>query len=404
MLQHLIEEWLARLNHGYALDPARLGAAAGRLGIPGEQLPAAVAYAEDRYRFGRVVSRVGLGLSLGFIVIGGLGWAERLAQSLAGRAGTIAVGLVFFAALGLLGTLADLPFEAWQTFIIEQRHGFNRQTPRGFVLDRLKGTALGVALGAPLLAALFWSIEATGRWWWVVAWALLSGFSLLTAWLYPTLLAPLFNRFTPLPAGELGDAIARLAERVGFKSRGVAVMDASRRSTHGNAYFTGVFGARRIVLFDTLLEGLTVPEIVAVLAHELGHLKLRHVAWALARSLLTSGALFFLASLLLPVAAFYRAFALSGPSAYAALVVFGLWFGLIGFLLQPLGNSLSRRNERAADAFAAEQCGGGSDLVRALLKLRERSRGLPLSHPLYSLVYHSHPPLLERLEALGAAS
>ena len=399
MLQHLIEEWLARLNHGYALEPGRLGAAAGRLGIPGKQLPAAVAYSEDRYRFGRVVSRVGLGLSLGFIVIGGLGWAERLAQSVAGRAGTIAVGLVFFAVLGLLGTLADLPFEAWQTFVIEQRHGFNRQSPRGFVHDRLKGMALGIALGAPLLAALIWTIEATGRWWWLVAWALVSGFSLLTAWLYPTLLAPLFNRFTPLPAGELGDAIARLAERVGFKSRGVAVMDASRRSTHGNAYFTGVFGARRIVLFDTLLEGLTVPEIVAVLAHELGHFKLHHVRWAVVRSVLHTGLLFWLMSVALPWSPVYRAFHLA-HSPHAALVAFGLWLGLLEFLLLPLQSALSRRHEFAADAFALAAGARADDLSQALLKLREKSRLLPFSHPLYSRVYHSHPPLVERLAAL----
>jgi STE24 endopeptidase len=178
-------------------------------------------------------------------------------------------------------------------------------------------------------------------------------------------------------------------------------MDASRRTAHGNAYFTGLFGQKRIVLFDTLVEALGVREVIAVLAHELGHFELHHVRWAVARSVAAGGALFFLLGLALPVTAFYEAFALQ-QTAYGALVVFGLWFSFAGFLLQPLENALSRRHEFAADAFAVAHGATPAELGGALRRLRERSRLLPVVHPLYSRIYHSHPPLLERLRALGA--
>jgi STE24 endopeptidase len=243
-------------------------------------------------------------------------------------------------------------------------------------------------------------MEKAGPAWWLYGWLAVSGFSVLTAWIYPTLLAPLFNRFSPLPEGELKDAIRALAERTGFRASGLFVMDASRRTTHGNAYFTGLFRDKRIVLFDTLLEALGTREIVAVLAHELGHFKLHHVRTRLLLGVLSTGILFYALGLCLPLTAFYTAFSLQ-PSSYGALVVFGLWFGPLEFLLQPLENAISRRHEFAADAFAVARGVAASDLGEALLKLREKSRLLPLSHPLFSRVYHSHPPLLERLEALG---
>ncbi|HXY40629.1 MAG TPA: M48 family metallopeptidase [Vicinamibacteria bacterium] len=409
LAQQLAETTLARVNRRYATTPARLEEAARGLEIPEEEMRKAVAYSSDRHRFSLLSGWVEVVVVLTFLVAGGLGAADQLARRVAaqtgwtaaGLAAAIATGLVFFAVLGLLSGVLALPFDLYSTFRIEQRHGFNRQTLRGFVLDRLKGLLLGIVLGAPFLAGILSAMERLGPWWWVWAWALVVGFNLLAVWIYPTVLAPLFNRFTPLPAGELREGILALAERTGFRPGGIFVMDASRRTAHGNAYFTGLFGQKRIVLFDTLLEAMGVRETVAVLAHELGHFKLHHVRWAILRSVAASGVLFFLLSRVLPVAVFYQAFSVE-RSSHAALVVFGLWFGLVGFLLQPLENAISRRQEFAADAFALRSGASGGELGSALRRLRERSKLLPLSHPLYSRVYHSHPPLLERLRAMGA--
>jgi STE24 endopeptidase len=403
LLQQLAEATLAATNRRYAIDPARLAEAGRALAIDDEDLAKAVAYSGDRYRFGRLYGWIEVAVGLAFIALGGLGLIEEAALAVAAGLGfgTIVAGLAFFGIASALSGLFELPFDVYQTFVIEERHGFNRQTPRGFVLDRVKGLALGVALGAPVLTAILWIMERMGSTWWVWAWAVTTGFSLFAAWIYPSLLAPLFNKFTPLPDGELHNAILDLARRIGFRAGGVFVMDASRRTAHGNAYFTGVFGQKRIVLFDTLLEVMGTRQVIAVLAHELGHFKLHHVRWAIVRSVATSGLLFYGLSLCLPLTPFYSAFFL-GRTSYAALVVFSLWFGLVSFLLQPLSNALSRRHEFAADAFALRSGASAVELGEALKKLREKSRMLPTSHPLYSRVYHSHPPLLERLRVMGA--
>jgi STE24 endopeptidase len=363
----------------------------------------AVSYSADRHRFWLWTGWIELFALLLFLGAGGLALFGRLARDAAGVAGqgSIAEGLAFFALLSLSGALLSLPFALYATFVIEQKHGFNRQTLRGFLLDRLKGLALAAALGAPLLAALLWVMERMGPRWWLWAWGLLVAFNLIVAWIYPTLLAPLFNRFTSLPEGELRERILELARRTGFRAGGVFVMDASRRTAHGNAYFTGVFGQKRIVLFDTLVEALAPREVVAVLAHELGHFKLHHVRFAILRSVAWSGVVFFVLSRVLPLAAFYDAFSVE-RTAYGALVVFGLWFSPVSFLLQPLSSALSRRHEFAADRFALRSGAAAADLGSALRRLREKSRQLPLAHPLYSAVYYSHPPLVERLRAMGA--
>ena len=402
LAQQVVETALSRLNRRHALEPARLAEAGRALGIANEEMAKAIAYSGDRHRFGLVYGWVEVTVGLVFLAAGGLGWVEVGASRVAGALGSgpIVAGLCFFGILGTLGALLELPFDLYATFRIEEKHGFNRQTLRGFFLDRAKGTAIAVVLGGPVLAAVLWLIERMGPTWWLWAWGVTTAFSLFAAWIYPTVLAPLFNKFTPLPEGELKDAILDLARRTGFKAGGISVMDASRRTAHGNAYFTGVFGHKRIVLFDTLLEAMGPREVVAVLAHELGHFKLRHVRWGLLRGVATSGLVFYLLSLCLPLDAFYAAFAVERTS-YAALAVFGLWFGLVGFLLQPLENALSRRHEFAADAFALRSGVAAAELGAALRKLSEKSRHLPVTHPLYSRVYHSHPPLLERLRAMG---
>jgi STE24 endopeptidase len=403
VLQLLVEHALAVLNRRYTLDPARQAEAARALRIPDEDMGRALAYARDRYRLGRVASFSEVIVGLVFLALGGLRVVDDAARAIAESLGlgTIATGLAFFAILGLLAVAFDLPFSIYSTFRVEARHGFNRQTPRGFVLDVVRGLLLAAVLGGALLAAVLWIMETAGPRWWVWAWAAVSTMSLFTAWIYPTLLAPIFNRFTPLPPGELRDGIEALASRLGFRTGGIFVMDASRRTAHGNAYFTGLFRQKRIVLFDTLLDAMGAREVLAVLAHELGHFKLHHVRWTLVRGVVVTGITFWLLSRAMSLTAFYEAFALS-PTPYAALLVFALWFSLLEFLLQPLANAMSRRHEFAADSFAIRTGAAATDLREALLKLREKSRLLPLSHPLYSRVYHSHPPLLERLQALGS--
>ena len=403
VLQHLFEHYLSRLNRAYYLNDERRRVAADTLGIDSQQMASTLNYTEDKYRFGIISGWVSLLATLVFIGFGGLGWVESLAghMAIALDGGDIVHGLLFFAVLGLASTILSLPFSYYKTFHLEERHGYNRQTLKGFAFDLLKGLLLAVILGGLLVSAILWIMSAAGSLWWLWAWVAMTGFSLLSAWLYPTYLAPLFNKFTALTDGDLKQGIDRLAERIGFRADGVFLMDASTRSSHGNAYFTGVGAKKRIVLFDTLVEAMSVKEVIAVLAHELGHFKLKHVRWALIRGTLMTGLTFFLLSRVLPLELFYEAFGLAGISSYGALVVFGLWFGLLDFVLQPLMNELSRRNEFSADAFATANLDGDTSLLAsALLKLREKSNAMPLAHPWYSKFYHSHPPLMERLAAM----
>ena len=405
LAQQAAESLLAAVNRRYATGPVRLAEAGRALRVSPEDLARAVAYSGDRYRFAQLYGWIEVAVGLAFVALGGLGAVERAARSAAQPlgGGEVVAGLAFFAVLALLSALFELPFDLYETFRIEERHGFNRQTVRGFFVDRGRGLAVAVALGGPVLAAILWIMGRMGPAWWLWAWAVTTAFSVFTAWIYPTVLAPLFNRFTPLPPGELREAILDLVRRIGFRAGGIFVMDASRRTAHGNAYFTGLFGQKRIVLFDTLLQAMGTREVVAVLAHELGHFKLHHVRWSLARSVAITGLVFFGLSLALPYDALYSAFSVD-RTAYGALTVFGLWFSLVSFLLQPLANALSRRHEFAADAFALRSGASAGELGEALLRLREQSRLLPVSHPLYSRVYHSHPPLLERLRAMGAVT
>jgi STE24 endopeptidase len=403
--QQLIETLLARANQRYSADPDRLAAVGRILGISDAEMAKASAYSRDYYFFNLIDDWLSVGAMLVFIVFGGLGffeaWARDISRAFGLGTAAIPVGIAFFALLGLANEAISLPFDLYATFHIEEKHGFNRQTLRCFFTDRLKALAIAVALGVPILAAILWVMERMGPAWWLWAWAITVGFSLFTAFIYPTAIAPLFNRFTPFPDGELRDGIVSLVERIGFRVSGVFMMDASRRTVHGNAYFTGLFGHKRIVLFDTLVSALDARQAIAVLAHELGHFKLHHVRWTVLRGAVLNGLLFFSLSRLLHLAPFYSAFDLCLTS-YGALVVFGLWFSLATFLLRPILNALSRRHEFAADAFALANGARSEELGTALKKLRGHSRQLPLSHPLYSRVYHSHPPLLERLRAMGA--
>lgn len=402
LLQFFGERWLDYANRTYYNDPARQKHAQEALEISATDMQKSVAYASDKSRFGTWSSWFGQIVGIAFLCLGGLpivlGWAQSLSSSVGG--GAIVDGLFFLGILGLLSSIVGMPWEYYNTFVIEEKHGFNKQTPKGFFIDRIKGFSIGIVLGGGLLSVLLYVMESVNNWW-IWAWLLFFGFNLVIAWLYPTVLAPIFNKFSPLEAGELKDSLFALAKKVKFNADSISVMNASIRSSHGNAYFSGMFGKKKIVLFDTLIEAMSPKEIVAVLAHELGHFKLHHIRWSLIRSFFITGLMFYVLSLCLPQKAFYEAFFLEEVSSYGALVVFSLWFGPIGFLFQPIGTYLSRRNEFAADAFALENIEDRRTLGDALLKLRRKSHGMPLTHPKYSMVYHSHPPMLERLKAMN---
>lgn len=400
-LQHLAERFLSSLNRQYYSDQSRQAEAQRILGIVPEDMTKTLAYTGDKFTFGRLESWISILVTLVFIGAGGLGWLEQWAIQQSGSVDSITTGLLFFSALIVLSSLFQLPFDWYRTFSLEEKHGFNRQTKKIFIIDRLKGLLIFAILALPLLGLLLQIMTVSGSAWWIYAWFVMSGFSILTAWLYPTFLAPLFNKFSPLEEGELKESILKLAAKVNFNAAGLSVMDASRRSSHGNAYFTGVFGKKKIVLFDTLVESLSHRQIVAVLAHELGHFKLNHVRWGILRSLAMTGLTFYLLGLCLPLEDFYLAFGLSGITNHGALLVFSIWFGLIGFFINPLESYLSRRNEFAADRFAVENVGGAEDLGQALLKLREKSHAMPITHPWFSMFYYSHPPMIERLSAMG---
>jgi STE24 endopeptidase len=403
-VQHLVERGLASLNRRHYLDPNNQKEAKRILNIDDTSMAKTLAYSQDKYRFGLISSWADIAVLTLFLLWGGLGHFEEWAQDLAKltNGGDIVTGLWFFAILGLGSMLVSIPFELYHTFVLEEKHGFNKQTLKGYVSDKLKGILIGIILGAPVISAVLAIMSNTGQYWWALAWITLFVFSLLTVWLYPVLLAPLFNKFTPVTEGELRDKIYALAERINFRADGISIMDASKRSSHGNAYFTGVFGKKRIVLFDTLVKSMSTNEVVAVLAHELGHFKLHHVRWSLIRSFFVTGLTFYLLSLFLPIEDFYHAFAMDGISNYGALIVFSLWFAPVSFLMQPLNNFFSQRNEFSADAFAVKNVGNAKELYDALLKLRETSHVMPISHPMFAKVYLSHPPLLERLKVLGS--
>ena len=315
--------------------------------------------------------------------------------------GTLWSGTGFVLSAFLLLGLLELPFELWRTFGIEARFGFNRTTAGRFVTDRLLGVALGLLLGTLLTLAILWLMTESSGLWWLYAWAVWMSFALGMSWAYPRIVAPLFNRFTPLEPGALRSRLEQLLTRCGFRSDGMFVMDGSRRSSHGNAYFTGLGRTKRIVFFDTLLEALEPEELEAVLAHELGHFRLRHVAKRLAVVAMTTLAGFALLGWLAGQQWFYAGLGSSAATAPMALVLFLVAAPVCTQFLRPLSSWLSRRQEFEADAFAADQADGAA-LVRALVKLYRDNASTLTPDPLYSAYHHSHPPAPVRIARLEA--
>jgi len=311
-------------------------------------------------------------------------------------------GLALFASLALISFVVDLPFVLYRTFILEVRFGFNKMTPRLFLADLAKQVLLGIVIGAPILLAVLWLMEAMGRYWWFYVWLFWLSFNLLALLIYPTLIAPLFNKFSPLQDAELRSRIEALLARSGFRTKGILVMDGSKRSAHGNAYFTGFGAAKRIVFFDTLLARLDGAEIEAVLAHELGHYRRHHIWQRIGLLSAFSLAALYLLGLLIEQPWFYAGLGVSARGTAVALILFSLTLPVFTFLVSPLLSHISRLHEYQADAYAAHQA-SASDLISALVKLYRDNAATLTPDPLHSLFYDSHPPAALRIAQLQRA-
>jgi len=365
-------------------------------------------YTLAKGRFGLLATAFGSLVLLGWTLLGGLdALNQALLSTVQPRVGNMAYQLSLLAAFALIGSVLDLPFELYSTFRIEQRFGFNRMTPRLFVTDLLKNTAVGALIGLPLAALILWLMGAAGGLWWLWAWGAWMAFNLVLLVLYPTVIAPLFNKFEPLADVALKERVQTLMQRCGFAAKGLFVMDGSRRSAHANAYFTGLGASKRVVFFDTLLQRLSPGEVEAVLAHELGHFSHRHVQKRMAGifgfSLLGLGLLGWLSTQV----PFYEGLGISpnmnAPNDALALLLFMLALPPFAFFVSPLMAHFSRRHEFEADAYACAQA-SGQDLANALLKLHEDNAATLTPDPVYVRFYYSHPPASERLAALALAT
>jgi len=362
----------------------------------------AAAYTVERTRLGLFETAAGAVVLVAATLLGGLDWiVARLAEL---GVGDFVLQMLVVTVVLLAVSVLDLPFSWYRQFHIEQKFGFNRMTLKLWIADLAKSLVLTALLGLPLLAAVLWLMRSAGDLWWLYAWLLWVAFNALVLVLYPTLIAPLFNKFEPLKDGRLAERITALLARTGFSSKGVFVMDGSRRSAHGNAYFTGLGRAKRIVFFDTLVERLQPSEIEAVLAHELGHFKLKHISKRLAFSFVASLAFLALLGWLVTQTWFYIGLgvtpSLTGSNHGVALVLFALVLPVFTFVFAPVASLLSRKHEFEADAFAARHASAG-DLVNALVKLYQDNASTLTPDPLHSAFYDSHPPASIRIQRLA---
>ncbi|RUA07094.1 MAG: M48 family peptidase [Gammaproteobacteria bacterium] len=334
---------------------------------------------------------------LGWTLGGGLEWLDEFWRSV--TADTLYTGVGFIISLMLIGTVIDLPFSLYRTFVLEEKFGFNKTTLSTLISDMAKGFMLMMAIGLPLLYVILYLMDEMGKHWWLYVWLVLTGFSLLMLWLYPAFIAPIFNKFKPLDNPVLKAKIDHLLKRTGFKSDGVFVMDGSKRSSHGNAYFTGIGKNKRIVFFDTLLKGMEEQEVEAILAHELGHFHHKHVRKQMIISFLTTLLGLALLGYLITQPWFFHGLGISEMSNYSALVLFSLSVPLFSFFITPITSAFSRKYEFEADAFAAKHT-NADDLISSLVKLYRDNASTLTPDRLYSAFHDSHPSASIRINHL----
>jgi STE24 endopeptidase len=415
LLGLLTKFWLAsrQVRHVARHRASVPGAFADTISLAAHQK--AADYTVAKVRFGLLETAVGAAVLLGWTLLGGL---DALNQALLGwLGGGMMQQLALIAGFVLIGGLIELPLSLYQTFVIEQRFGFNKMTWKLWLIDLLKSTLLGAAIGLPIAALILWLMGAAGGLWWLWAWGVWMGFNLLLLLIYPTFIAPLFNKFQPLEDEGLKARVTALMQRCGFSAKGLYVMDGSRRSAHANAYFTGFGAAKRVVFFDTLLSKLSPGEVDAVLAHELGHFKHRHILKRIVTMFALSLAGFALLGWLAQQAWFYAGLGVTPslqllvptlgatqamPNDALALLLFLLVIPVFSFFITPLLSRSSRQHEFEADAYAAQQA-DAKDLGSALLKLYEDNASTLTPDPVYVAFYYSHPPAGQRLARLGTA-
>jgi len=364
-------------------------------------------YTLTKARFGLLELAFGSAVLLGWTLLGGL---DTLNQALAGSAlaqwGPLATQMALVAGFGLISGALDLPFTLYSTFRIEERFGFNKMSLQLWLADLFKSTLVGMVIGLPIVALILWLMDSAGPLWWLWAWAAWMGFNLLVLVLYPTVIAPIFNKFKPLEDDSLKARVTALMQRCGFAAKGLYVMDGSKRSAHANAYFTGFGAAKRVVFYDTLLKQLSPAEVDAVLAHELGHFKHKHIIQRIVMLFAMSLAGFALIGYLSQQIWFYTGLGvrpnLGAPNDALALLLFMLAIPLFSFFISPLMAQLSRQHEFQADAYAAMQT-DGRDLASALLKLYQDNASTLTPDPVFVKFYYSHPPASERLARMGVA-
>lgn len=355
------------------------------------------AYSMANFRLGTLSSSLMFLLTLFVFFADGFAWLDQLLRQYIDS--QIWVSMAFFAVIGLVTSLLSLPFTIYDTFVIEEKFGFNKTTPRTFIFDMFKNLLLSIIIGGGLLLLILHIYHATQEWFWLLAWIVISLFSIFMAEFYSTLIVPLFNKQRPLEDGELKQKISDFAERAGFKLDNVYVIDSSKRSSRANAYFTGLGKKKRIVLFDNLINDFSPDEIVAVLSHEIGHFKKRHIHKSLALSVINTGIVLYLFGLFVGLDVFSQALGVEEASFHTGAIVFAILYSPVSTITGIFMNKLSRKNEREADDFAAYY-NQGDNLIAALKKLARENFSNLTPHPWHVFLNYSHPPLAERVERL----
>jgi STE24 endopeptidase len=363
-----------------------------------EQYAKSQEYTKVNTRFGFLTGSVSLIVTLVFWFAGGFNYLDEIARGW--NLSSIWTGLLYIGILMLVKSLLSIPFSIYSTFVIEERFGFNKTTPKTFILDIVKGLGLAIVIGAPLLAGVLAFFQYAGNLAWLYCWIVTVVFLLFIQLIAPTWIMPLFNKFTPLEDGDLRESILSYANKVKFSLQNVFVMDGSRRSSKSNAFFTGFGKRKRIALFDTLIKKHTILELVAVLAHEIGHYKKKHIIKGMVISFLHTGVMFYLLSIFLSHQGLFDAFYMDQMSIYAGLIFFGMLFSPIEMILSIFMQIFSRKNEFEADRFAAETTEDSESMVSALKKLSVDNLSNLTPHPFYVFLNYSHPPVLKRIEAI----
>ncbi len=358
-------------------------------------------YKMANYRFAIITGTFSFAVILAMFCLKGFAFADALARHVSSH--PVLVALLFFGGLMFASDLINTPFSIYDTFVIEEKFGFNKTTPKTFILDKIKSWMLGALIGGGLLSAIIWFYQLTGRYFWIYAWILISAFTIFMAMFYSTLIVPLFNKQTPLEEGELRDAITSFSKNAGFKLDNIFVIDGSKRSTKANAYFSGLGPKKRIVLFDTLVNDLSTEEIVAVLAHEIGHYKMKHTLTGVILSVVQTGAILFVLSLFIDSPVLSRALGTDIPSFHIGLVAFAILYSPLSLILGTGINAMSRKNEFQADHYAGRQYKPAA-LIGALKKLAKKNLSNLTPHRVYVFFHYSHPPLLERINELNKLS